>query len=170
ALPISEFIEIQNNTDLNNFKSYIENKISKFNEYSIDNKNSIILEKILYDLTVYNYNPAIPNLKPRIISDNPESNIPQSFNLSQNFPNPFNPVTNISYRIPVDGMVSLKVYDILGKEVATLVSEVKQAGNYQVVFNGNNLASGIYFYRINVNSGNSQSGNFTQVKRMMLVK
>ncbi len=166
----SEFIEIQNNTDLNNFKSYIENKISKFNEYSIDNKNSIILEKILYDLTVYNYNPAIPNLKPRIISDNPESNIPQSFNLSQNFPNPFNPVTNISYRIPVDGMVSLKVYDILGKEVATLVSEVKQAGNYQVVFNGNNLASGIYFYRINVNSGNSQSGNFTQVKRMMLVK
>ncbi|HCA43370.1 MAG TPA: hypothetical protein DEP28_08985 [Bacteroidetes bacterium] len=92
-----------------------------------------------------------------------QSELPTEYSLSQNFPNPFNPVTTISYQIPTDGIVNLKVYDILGKEVATLVSEMKRAGSYQVVFNGNNLASGIYFYKI-------QSGNFNQVKRMMLIK
>lgn len=89
--------------------------------------------------------------------------IPKEYSLSQNYPNPFNPVTNIKYQIPKDGLVTLKVYDITGREIVKLVNEVKQAGNYTVSFNGSNFASGVYFYRI-------QSGDFVQVKKMILIK
>ena len=88
---------------------------------------------------------------------------PVSYNLSQNYPNPFNPVTKISYALPKSGYVTLKVYDVLGKEVMTLVNEAKNAGNYSVEFNASNLSSGMYFYKINVNG-------FSEVKKMMLVK
>jgi hypothetical protein len=91
------------------------------------------------------------------------SSIPKTFELSQNYPNPFNPVTNIKYQIPKDGLVTLKVYDITGREIAKLVNEVKPAGFYTVSFNGSNFASGVYFYRI-------QSGDFVQVKKMLLIK
>ncbi|MBI5402033.1 MAG: T9SS type A sorting domain-containing protein [Ignavibacteriae bacterium] len=91
------------------------------------------------------------------------NNIPKDFRLSQNYPNPFNPVTNIKYDLPKDVMVNIKVYDLLGKEIKTLVNEFKQAGSYLVSFNGSEFASGIYFYRI-------QAGSFTQVKRMVLIK
>ncbi|MBE2254730.1 MAG: T9SS type A sorting domain-containing protein [Ignavibacteria bacterium] len=155
--------EIVNYNELSSFKSYLENRISKADDLNPNDKRTLIIQKILFDLTVSNYNPNIPNLKNIRLSDNIENIIPQEYSLYQNFPNPFNPVTTISYQIPTDGIVNLKVYDILGKEVATLVSEMKRAGSYQVVFNGNNLASGIYFYKI-------KSGNFNQVKRMMLIK
>lgn len=89
--------------------------------------------------------------------------IPMSFNLSQNYPNPFNPTTKINFSVPKQGLVTLKIYDILGKEVMTLVNETIAAGNYDVSFNGSNLASGAYFYRI-------ESGSFTDIKRMMLIK
>ncbi|MBS1493262.1 MAG: T9SS type A sorting domain-containing protein [Bacteroidetes bacterium] len=88
---------------------------------------------------------------------------PASYSLAQNYPNPFNPTTTIKYSIPNDGLVQIKVYDISGKEVMNLVNENKTAGNYEVKFNGANLSSGIYFYRIN-------AGEFVQTKRMMLVK
>jgi hypothetical protein len=98
-------------------------------------------------------------------NDHPEFNaeLPKEFNLSQNFPNPFNPVTKINFALPKQGFVSLKIYDITGREVQTLVSEVKQAGYYSVDFNGSSLSSGVYFYRI-------QSNNFVSVKRMVLIK
>ena len=70
---------------------------------------------------------------------------------TSSYPNPFNPTTTISYTIPKDGRVEIKVYDALGREVETLVNEVKPAGKYNVVFNAANLASGVYFYRITVN-------------------
>ncbi|MBS1517088.1 MAG: S8 family serine peptidase [Bacteroidetes bacterium] len=89
--------------------------------------------------------------------------IPSIFSLSQNYPNPFNPSTKISFSIPKQGFVNMKVYDILGKEVMTLVNEIRQAGNYDVNFNGSSLASGVYFYRL-------ESGNFVDIKRMVLVK
>jgi M6 family metalloprotease-like protein len=92
---------------------------------------------------------------------NPE--IPREFNLSQNYPNPFNPVAKINFALPKQGFVTLKIYDIIGREIKTLVNEVKQAGYYTVDFNGSSLASGVYFYRI-------QSGDFVSVKRMVLVK
>ena len=82
---------------------------------------------------------------------------------SQNFPNPFNPTTTISYALPNEGMATLKVYDILGREVATLVNEYKTVGSYNVTFDATKLSSGIYIYKL-------QSGNFTSVKKMQLVK
>ncbi|MBL7128545.1 MAG: T9SS type A sorting domain-containing protein [Ignavibacteria bacterium] len=91
------------------------------------------------------------------------SNVPTEYALLQNYPNPFNPTTNIKFDIPEQGFVSLKVYDVVGKEVATLVNEVKSAGSYAVDFNGSNLSSGVYFYRLEV-------GSFTAVKRMILLK
>lgn len=88
---------------------------------------------------------------------------PTEFKLAQNYPNPFNPTTNISYTLPSAQTVTLKVYDLLGREVATLVNERQNAGNYIVQFNGANLASGVYFYRL-------QAGSFVDTKKMMLLK
>jgi hypothetical protein len=87
----------------------------------------------------------------------------KSYALSQNYPNPFNPTTTIQYVLANAGNVSLKVYDILGREVATLINGRQDAGEYTVQFNAANLASGIYFYRL-------QAGNFVQTRKMMLVK
>jgi hypothetical protein len=86
-----------------------------------------------------------------------------SFTLEQNYPNPFNPSTVISYTVPVDGFVKLAVYNSLGEEVALLVNANLNAGSYNVEFNGNNLTSGIYFYKL-------QAGEFTSVKKMMMIK
>lgn len=88
---------------------------------------------------------------------------PVTADMSQNYPNPFNPVTKIDYNIPNDGKVQLKVYDITGREVYTLVNEVKPAGYYTVDFDASSLASGVYFYKIS-------SGDFVKVKRMLIVK
>lgn len=89
--------------------------------------------------------------------------VPAVVELSQNYPNPFNPLTKIDYGIPVDGKVSLIVYDITGRVVAELVNENKTAGYYSVEFNASRLASGVYFYKIT-------SPEFTQVKKMLVVK
>jgi hypothetical protein len=85
------------------------------------------------------------------------------FELSQNYPNPFNPSSTISFSIPSSGLVTLKVYDALGKEVAVLLNEVKEPGSYNVKFNAENLSSGIYLYKM-------QSGNYTATKKMILMK
>ncbi len=89
--------------------------------------------------------------------------IPETFSLSQNYPNPFNPATVIKYSLSENRFVSLKIYDALGKEVAVLVNEKKDAGAYNVEFNAGNFASGIYFYQI-------KAGDFVETKRMMLLK
>jgi hypothetical protein len=88
---------------------------------------------------------------------------PVNYTLSQNYPNPFNPTTKINFALPKSGLVTLKVYDIVGKEVATLVNEVKNAGSYSVDFNASNLSSGMYFYKVSVNG-------FSEIKKMMLIK
>ncbi|MBK6507756.1 MAG: T9SS type A sorting domain-containing protein [Ignavibacteria bacterium] len=74
--------------------------------------------------------------------------IPDKYDLSQNYPNPFNPVTTINYDLPTDGIVTIKVYDILGRELKTLVNEMKTAGYHKIQFNAADLASGAYFYRL----------------------
>ena len=89
--------------------------------------------------------------------------VPSVFELSQNFPNPFNPSTVIEYKLPNDGNVSISVYDNSGKEVKSLVNEFKAAGYYSVSFNASSLSSGVYYYRLS-------SGRFNAVKKMLLVK
>lgn len=86
------------------------------------------------------------------VGENNENN-PQSFKLEQNYPNPFNPTTSIEYSALIVEFVSLKVYDILGNECASLVNELKSTGNYKVTFDTNNLASGFYLYRLGTSSG-----------------
>jgi hypothetical protein len=92
-----------------------------------------------------------------------ENEVLNSYTLSQNYPNPFNPSTKIDYTIGESGLVQLKVYNVLGVEVATLVREEKNAGNYSVDFSAANLSSGVYFYTISIN-------NFTQTRKMVLEK
>jgi hypothetical protein len=124
---------------------------------------------------------VIRNIAPVSVSEGEENGFePIEFSLNQNYPNPFNPSTKIKFTIPVfthpsipsregkahserDVLVTLKIYDILGKEIATLVNEQKPAGNFEVEFNAANLPSGIYFYRLN-------AGSYIESKKMVLVK
>ncbi len=92
-----------------------------------------------------------------------EVSLPIEFSLEQNYPNPFNPSTNIKYSIPADGNVTLKVYDVLGNEVSTLVNEFQQAGTFDVTFTGSSLASGVYYYQLT-------TGDLTATKKLMLTK
>jgi hypothetical protein len=97
--------------------------------------------------------------------ENINSELPTAFKLEQNYPNPFNPSSIIGYRLSINSMVTLKVYDLIGREVVTLVNEEKQAGSYEVTLNSSalSLPSGIYFYRL-------QAGEFTETKQMLLLK
>jgi hypothetical protein len=95
--------------------------------------------------------------------NNNTSGIPSEFELSQNYPNPFNPVTKINFSIPKDGIVSLKVFDIFGREVARLANGRLSAGSYSVDFDGNRFSSGTYFYKL-------ESEGFSDVRKMLLVK
>lgn len=88
---------------------------------------------------------------------------PSKYNLEQNYPNPFNPTTNILFSVPKDGFTTLKIYDVLGNEVATSFNEFVKAGFYNVAFDGSKLSSGVYFYKLT-------SGSYSETKRMMLVK
>jgi hypothetical protein len=89
--------------------------------------------------------------------------LPSKYELNQNYPNPFNPVTKINFALPKRAYVSLKIYNMLGKEVAALVSDTKEAGYYTIDFNGSDLSSGVYYCRL-------ESGGFMDVKKMILVK
>ena len=106
-----------------------------------------------------------------------EQNLPASFALYQNYPNPFNPTTTIKYQIPNSSHVTLKVYDILGREVATLVNEVQNAGEHSVQFpdrqqttNYRQVSSGIYFYRLTAGASAGSAAGFTEVKKLVLLK
>ncbi len=106
----------------------------------------------------YNGNYVYYNLSNEVLIG-----VPGKFNLSQNYPNPFNPSTIINYQLPANSFVSIKIFDLAGREVAQLINEMKPAGYYSMKFNGANLSSGIYFYRI-------EAGAFSEVKKMVLVK
>jgi uncharacterized membrane protein len=85
------------------------------------------------------------------------------FSLEQNYPNPFNPATTINFSIPQTGLVSLKIYDLLGKEIKTLVNEIREAGFHQVIFDASDFSSGVYFYTI-------KADDFVQTKKLTLIK
>ena len=91
------------------------------------------------------------------------SSVPTKYELSANYPNPFNPSTTIEYAVPNDGMVTLKVYDVLGREVANLVNEYMPTGRYKITWDASKMASGIYVYRMTANK-------FTTSRKMLLMK
>lgn len=94
---------------------------------------------------------------------NENKKVPFNYSLYQNYPNPFNPTTTIRYQLPKPGFVTLKIYDVLGKNVKTLVSKEQQSGMYRVMFDASKLASGVYYFRLHVN-------HFTKVKKMLVLK
>ena len=97
----------------------------------------------------------------KVENSNPE--IIKEYKLKQNYPNPFNPITKINYSLPQNGKIVLKVYNMLGQEVRTLVNEFKTAGNYEVDFNASSLSSGVYIYRI-------EASGFSKSMKMVLLK
>ncbi|MDP2301971.1 MAG: T9SS type A sorting domain-containing protein [Ignavibacteria bacterium] len=148
---------------LNNFKSvgFIEGNATSTTpqSYSFTDENlsagkyNYRIKQIDFDGTFKYFN----------LSEVVEVGAPDNFSLSQNYPNPFNPNTIISWQLPVKSYVTLRVYDVLGKEVALLVNEEQEAGSYKVDFSSSNLAGGIYFYSLQV-------GQFVQTKKMVILK
>jgi len=132
---------------------------SAFNNTNIQGGDPSVLRLSSNDyLMIYTGQPYAVNIQ---VTGN---SVPDKFELYQNYPNPFNPATNLEFGIPDLGFVSLKVYDVLGHEVKTLVNENKPAGRYEVTFNGTGLPSGVYFYSLLIN------GNVMDTKRMGLLK
>ncbi len=135
--------------------------IKKFHSIVIVQENSGTKKGWLY------FDNAVENGVLIGVEDN-KNNLPKKFNLSQNYPNPFNPTTIINYSIPENinmdlNNVTIKIYDVLGREVSTLLNEIKQPGNYQIEFDASNLPSGVYYYRL-------QASEFVQTKKMLLLK
>jgi len=97
------------------------------------------------------------------LDDKSEKNNVSNYNLSQNYPNPFNPSTKISWQSSVSSWQTLKIYDVLGNEVATLVDEYKPAGKYEVEWDASNYPSGVYFYQLKIE-------NYIETKKMILLK
>ncbi|HQF41428.1 MAG TPA: T9SS type A sorting domain-containing protein, partial [Ignavibacteriaceae bacterium] len=89
--------------------------------------------------------------------------LPEKYVLEQNYPNPFNPTTTISWQSPVSSWQTLKIYDVIGNEVATLVDEFKEAGRYQIEFDATELTSGVYFYQL-------RAGSFSETKKLILMR
>jgi photosystem II stability/assembly factor-like uncharacterized protein len=122
---------------------------------------SFLLESpLLYD---HQIGELVINLKPTSVEEEFIHEIPKEYTLLNNYPNPFNPITTIRYDIPERSAVLLKVYDVLGSEIATLVNEEKQSGEYEIEFNAINLPSGIYIYQL-------KAGDFIETKKMVLMK
>lgn len=125
--------------------------------YDIDFADSLHGIAVSQNGYIFIYKP-----EPTSVDDN-ANEVLKNFCLFQNYPNPFNPSTKIKYQIPSSSKVILKVYDVLGNEIATLVDEFRNAGRYEVTFDATNLSSGIYFYRL-------QAGNFIETKKMLLLR
>jgi len=173
----SEPIDTSSALSISNYS--INNEISVLSGVVSNDQNKVTLNTTshtpgqVYTITVSNIKDIAGNLissqnniinYPDSIKNNEDEDlIPLKFSLKQNYPNPFNPSTKIGWQSPVNGHQTLKIYDILGNEVAILVDEYKPAGNYEVNFETHNLASGIYMYRLT-------SDNFTETKKMILIR
>jgi len=145
----------------------------KFDTVSFAGKTVLKKSRTLATVSILYRNPG-PVVERYVDNNWVYKPIPETFRLDQNYPNPFNPTTNIQFNLPADGFVTLKVYNILGQEVATLYDHVQMTEGLQhAEFNGANVASGVYFYRLvaqTVNENGQLGTTFTQVKKMMLVK
>jgi len=131
----------------------------------VDNGSGKSIDMSSVDTYAFTYSSpnvfTINGTTTNVLNDN--GLLPTVYALLQNYPNPFNPATKIGYQLPKNSLVTLKVYDIIGREVSTLVNEQEIAGHYEATFDGSKLASGVYFYRI-------QAGSFTATKIFVLMK
>jgi len=130
--------------------------------WDADSLSVVVFVQSTGSMTVYQ-SETISYNELNVTGLNDSNTNPDEFILEQNYPNPFNPLTVIGYQLPISGNVILKVYDLLGREVATLVNEEQLAGNYEVEFNGAELSSGIYFYKLTAE-------NYSAIKKLMLLK
>jgi hypothetical protein len=128
------------------------------------NDNRLSAGKYSYELKQIDYNG---NFQFFVLSGITEIGLPKKFDVSQNYPNPFNPVTRIDYNLPLDSKVSIKIYDISGREIKTLVNQAEPAGFHSVSFDGNEFSSGMYIYRVFAGAGGQ---NFEVTKKMLLIK
>jgi hypothetical protein len=160
--PIYTPFEIQYKYGIN-YGDDLNNGGGNDNENSVGTDHFITLFSSFWNGVVDNVFGTMGNHTFTTDVKNITNTMPTSYALEQNFPNPFNPATRINFSIPNEGIVTLNVYNSLGQQVATLVNESKPAGTYQVDFDGADLTSGVYFYKIS-------SGNFTQTKKMILMK
>jgi len=170
-----------NNGNKNSLTSKLENVLAKYNDGKLIPARNI-MNAFINELNQFvnngkltatqaqpliDYsNEIIDAINSELLKQRNEVNtkiIPDGFALQQNYPNPFNPSTNIGFKISDRGFVSLKVYDILGNEVVTLVNEEKPAGSYEVEFNASSIASGVYVYIL-------KAGTFIESKKMVLIK
>jgi hypothetical protein len=153
----------------------VQYNISKSNPHLTFNLNDLLVgDKIKLRATITDssifFNVAhfpdtgwvVINVLPPILNVD-DGNNPFHFELSQNYPNPFNPITRIRYQIPEPAFVTIKVYDVLGNEMETVIKEEMTAGKYEIEFDGSKLSSGIYYYRITAD-------DFIQTKKMILLK
>lgn len=129
--------------------------------HEVDSSNGSIIRTVVTGANYQYITPYSPNVVVAIGSNT--DGVTKNFELYQNFPNPFNPVTNISYSLTKKGFVRVKVTDISGKEIKILLNQIQPEGRYEVKFNGEGLASGIYYYSI-------EAGDFQQTKKMILLK
>ncbi|MFB3055680.1 MAG: T9SS type A sorting domain-containing protein, partial [Ignavibacteriaceae bacterium] len=121
--------------------------------------------------TVHGFSGTLIVDKPIISGATTPQAVPEEYTLFQNYPNPFNPTTKITFYIPQLSFVTLKVYDVLGNEIATFVNEEKPTGSYEVEFNTSDLPSGIYFYRLQAGDPSIKSRqSFVETKKMLLLK
>ncbi|MFH0734041.1 MAG: T9SS type A sorting domain-containing protein [bacterium] len=162
-------------TESNNMGFAIERSVDNENfiELAFINGNGTTTERKEYSYTdreatqgIYFYRLKIIDFDGSFVYSNVVSanvELPTNFTLNQNYPNPFNPTTTISFSLPAKEIVTLKIYDALGKEVASLYDEELQAGTYQTQWNASSVASGVYFYRL-------QAGKFSSSKKLMLIK
>ncbi|HMS34855.1 MAG TPA: T9SS type A sorting domain-containing protein [Ignavibacteria bacterium] len=135
----------------------------RYRVQAVDKYNDVSVLSDFANTQAWNTSSAGGEEEDNLISVQNSSSIPEEFSLKQNYPNPFNPTTNIQYDLPLDNFVSIKIFDITGREITTLVNEFKTAGRYSAGFNGADLSSGIYYYKI-------EAGNFSQVRKMLLLK
>jgi len=136
--------------------NHVENIVDATNSYVISSQFGSINPAFYHNWDYDNKRPVFTD-----VAQVP--GLPGTFELLQNYPNPFNPATRIAYSVPTQTLVTLKIYNLLGQEVATLVNEVQSPAKYVAYFDGKNLASGVYFYRL-------QAGNFVDTKKLLLLK
>ncbi|MFH1042242.1 MAG: T9SS type A sorting domain-containing protein [bacterium] len=143
--------------------TFVWNRVALPYEVSVINDLSVINSELYLCCPIGLMKIPINQITFTLIENEQENKIICKYTLNQNYPNPFNPSTTFSFSLPEKEFVTLKIYDVLGKEITTLVNEELNAGSYKNDWNATNLSSGIYFYRL-------QAGKFSETKKLMLVK